>query len=98
MGCCGKSSLTRTPGPRSGFSSAPVSGVPLVTQFRCTGSSTIVAVGLVTGRMYRFPSSGMSVQVDPRDAPGLARLRNILPVRPLTRRPQNTHGGQGPRL
>ena len=88
MGCCGKNSLTRTLGSRPGFNSPTISGVPIITQFRCTGTSTIVAGGPVTGRMYRFPSSGVSVQVDPRDAPSLARVRNIQPVRPVTRRTQ----------
>ena len=87
MGCCGKSSLTRTLGHRTGFNSPTTSGIPVLLQFRCTSTSTVVAAGPVTGRIYRFPSSGISVQVDPRDAPSLARLRNIQPVRPVTRKP-----------
>jgi hypothetical protein len=83
MSCCGKSSAMNTRGVNSpAGESYPTSAyLPRVAHFRCTGPSTVVAVGPVTGRMYRFPSSGMTVQVDSRDAMSLSRLRHIEAVR-----------------
>lgn len=83
MSCCGKSITMNSRGVSSpAGSSRPTSSyLPRVAQFRCTGASTVVAVGPVTGRMYRFPSSGMTVQVDSRDAISLSRVRHIEAVR-----------------
>jgi len=84
MSCCGKSGMKRTLGVSSpvGAARPTPTYLPLVVHFRCTGSSTVVAVGPVTGRTYRFPSSGMTVQVDSRDANSLSRVRHIEAVRP----------------
>lgn len=83
MSCCGKSSTINTRGVNlpPGASRPTSTYLPRVAYFRCTGPSTVVAVGPVTGRMYRFPSSGMTVQVDSRDATSLSRLRHIEAVR-----------------
>jgi hypothetical protein len=83
MSCCGKNSTMNTRGvsPPAGASRPTSTYLPRVAQFRCTGPSTVVAVGPVTGRMYRFPSSGMSVQVDSRDAMSISRVRHIEAVR-----------------
>ena len=84
MSCCGKSSTISSRGVSSpaGASRPTATHVPRIVHFRCTGPSTVVAVGPVTGRMYRFPSSGMTVQVDSRDATSLSRVRHIEAVRP----------------
>jgi hypothetical protein len=50
--------------------------------FRCAGPSAITAVGAATGRIYRFPSSGLAVPVDSRDALSLSRVRRLQAVRP----------------
>jgi len=83
MSCCGKSSMTGTRGVSSSIGGPRPASTHLssVAHFRCTGPSTVVAVGPVTGRMYRFPSSGMTVQVDFRDAISLSRVRHIEAVR-----------------
>jgi hypothetical protein len=83
MSCCGKSSTMNTRGVSSpaGASRPTSTYLPRVAHFRCTGPSTVVAVGPVTGRMYRFPSSGMTVQVDSRDAMAISRVRHIEAVR-----------------
>jgi hypothetical protein len=84
MGCCGKSSTIRTAGVSSpvGASLTSSTYITPVAHFRCTGSSTVVVVGPVTGRMYRFPSSGATVQVDSRDALSFSRVRHLEAVRP----------------
>jgi hypothetical protein len=83
MSCCGKSSTTSNRGVSSAVGALrPTSTyMPRIAHFRCTGPSTVVAVGSVTGRMYRFPSSGLMVQVDSRDATSLSRVRHIEAVR-----------------
>jgi hypothetical protein len=83
MSCCGKSSTMNVRGVSSptGGSRPTSTHLSRVAHFRCIGPSTVVAVGPVTGRMYRFPSSGMTVQVDSRDAMSLSRVRHIEAVR-----------------
>ncbi len=83
MSCCGKGSTMNTRGVSSlaGLSRPASTYLPRVAHFRCTGTSTVVAVGPVTGRMYRFPSSGLTVQVDSRDAMAISRVRNVEAVR-----------------
>ena len=79
MSCCGKSTTTiseissRFAAPRAITNYSP----PLIAHFRCIGPSTVTAVGAATGRVYRFPSSGIAVQVDARDAASLVRVRQI---------------------
>jgi len=84
MSCCGKSS--RTPArPNSLRATASVrspSAAPLQAYFRCTGPSTITAVGGASGRIYRFPSSGLVVPIDRRDALSLSRVPHLQMVRP----------------
>jgi hypothetical protein len=83
MSCCGKSITARGRGVSLPDASRAATIYPsLVTHFRCTGHSTVVAVGPATGRTYRFPSSGLTVQVDSRDATSLSRVRNVEQVRP----------------
>jgi hypothetical protein len=83
MSCCGKSSTMNTRGvsPPAGALRPTSTYLPRVAHFHCTGPSTVVAVGPVTGRMYRFPSSGMTVQVDSRDAIAISRVRHVEAVR-----------------
>jgi hypothetical protein len=83
MSCCGKGSTMNTRGVSSpaGASRPAPTSLPRVAHFRCTGPSTVVAVGPVTGRMYRFPSSGMTVQVDSKDAMAISRVKHIEAVR-----------------
>jgi len=83
MSCCGKSTTTASPRAslRAGPSWPTNGGVPRTAYVRCTGRSTVVTVGPVSGKMYRFPSSGQIVEVDARDAMSLARVPHLQTVR-----------------
>jgi hypothetical protein len=85
MSCCGRSSGSAARGPNSFRGGSP--GVISVTSpqyayFRSTGQASITALGPVSGKTYRFPSSGGIVPVDARDAPSLARVPRLQAVRP----------------
>lgn len=98
MSCCGKSSTTRAAGIRSPASASyPISSyAPRIAHFRCTGNSTVTAVGAVSGRLYRFPASGLIVQVDARDAISLARVPRLAAVRPGNQKSQQPPRGDAP--
>lgn len=84
MSCCGKSSSTARR-PNSFRAAAFVAGstaAPLRAYFRCTGPSSITAIGAASGNTYRFPSSGRIVPVDIRDALSLSRVPHLQAVRP----------------
>jgi len=83
MSCCGRSSS----GARGRSSFGGNAGLlfntsPQRAYFRSAGPASITAVGPVSGRIYRFPSSGGIVPVDIRDAPSLARVPHLKAVRP----------------
>jgi hypothetical protein len=84
MSCCGKSS---SPGrrPNSFRTTAFLQSsntASLKAYFRCTGTSTITAIGPVSGKTYRFPSSGLIVPIDIRDAVSLSRIPHLQAARP----------------
>lgn len=84
MGCCGKSSSTARR-PNSFRSTSSIQGLntaPLKAYFRCTGPSAITAIGAASGKAYRFPSSGLAVAIDIRDAASLSRVPHLQAVRP----------------
>jgi hypothetical protein len=83
MSCCGKSTTAASPRAslRAGPSWPAAGGAPRTAYVRCIGRSTVVMVGPVSGKMYRFPSSGQIVEVDARDALSLARVPQLHTVR-----------------
>jgi hypothetical protein len=84
MSCCGKGSSPARR-PNSFHSTASTHGpntVPLKAYLRCTGPSTITAIGAASGKAYRFPSSGLVVPIDIRDAVSLSRVPHLQAVRP----------------
>ena len=83
MSCCGRtSSPARGRTSVSGSAGLASNTFPQTAYFRAAASSSIAAVGAVTGRIYRFPSSGGIVPVDVRDAASLGRVRHLQAVRP----------------
>lgn len=48
--------------------------------FRYTGYTSLTVRGPVTGRTYHFASAGAVLAVDPRDAPSLAAVPQLLPA------------------
>ena len=83
MSCCGKSSSTaaRPGNSRPTLHPSSVSGSPSA-YFRCTGPLTVTAKGGISGKLYRFPHSGLIVPVDSRDASSLSRVPHLQAVRP----------------
>jgi hypothetical protein len=84
MSCCGRSTTAGAArvSTRGAPSRLAASVVPLAAYFRCTGQSTVTVVGPVSGKMYRFPSSGQIVAVDARDTMSLSRVPYLQNVRP----------------
>jgi hypothetical protein len=78
MACCGDSTASRSGRPADNRSYGGSSGsTPLVAYFRNSGASGITAVGPVSGRLYRFPSSGQAVAVEARDAALISRVPHL---------------------
>ena len=48
--------------------------------FRYTGHTSLTVRGPVTGRTYHFASAGAVLAVDPRDAPSLTAVPQLLPA------------------
>jgi hypothetical protein len=46
-------------------------------RFRYEGRTRSTVAGPVSGRYYRFASTGATVEVDPRDAPWLEQLPDL---------------------
>ena len=83
MSCCGRTGSPARGRTSLGGSAGLASNTfPQTAYFRSAGSSSIAAVGPVSGRIYRFPSSGGIVPVDVRDAPSLGRVPHLQAVRP----------------
>lgn len=83
MACCGKNTTTVGSATRSSIGSSRPSSPSTSpnTYFRCVGATGITAIGPISRRMYRFPSSGLLVEVDPRDAASLLRVPSLQQVR-----------------
>lgn len=78
MSCCGKKrDLWRwesSPATRAG-----PSGSTLV-YFRYLGKRSLTVVGPATGRSYRFAATGATTAADPRDAPSIAAIPELIRV------------------
>ncbi len=84
MTCCGKSGSTagRPSNIRAGASLPAPNSSPLKAYFRCTGQSAVIAKGGNSGKLYRFPPSGLIVSVDAQDTSSLSRVPHLQAVRP----------------
>jgi hypothetical protein len=76
MACCGNAR-----GATSGPPTAPGrrAGEPVVLEYG--GTTPLTMFGRVTGVRYHFPGPGARLRVDARDAPALALVLGIEPVR-----------------
>ena len=65
MSCCGKQ--------RMQFFGSYSSGSPEPERhfFRYVGPTALTVAGPLSGKYYRFPAPGSTVEADPRDAPSL---------------------------
>lgn len=74
MSCCGERRTQLTGSNVSGGSA------PERHFFRYVGRTALTVAGPVSGKYYRFPAPGATVEVDPRDAPSLARTPRLREV------------------
>jgi hypothetical protein len=71
MSCCGQQ--------RAQMNGSNISGsrAPERHFFRYEGQTALTVAGPVSGKYYRFPASGATVEADPRDAPSLERVPQL---------------------
>lgn len=83
MGCCGKTRRTH-PVENNYSQTVPfVPPTPTFQNFVYVGNTGLTAIGLVTGRHYRFAGPGSVVEVDSRDAASMAGVPNVRWTRAL---------------
>ena len=70
MACCGKQ-RTQFVGSYSG------SPPPERHFFRYVGGTALTVAGPVSGKYYRFPAPGATVEADPQDAPSLEQVPQL---------------------
>jgi hypothetical protein len=76
---------TKTASPQakpkaSSSSIAKPAAPPVVASVRYTGPASVVTVGPVSGRQYRFSRTGATVQIDARDKAALMRIPHLRQV------------------
>lgn len=71
MSCCGKQ--------RTQFFGAFALGGPALERhfFRYVGRTALTVAGPVSGKYYRFPAPGATVEADPGDAPSLEQVPQL---------------------
>lgn len=69
MSCCGKQ--------RTQFTGSLGSPRPERHFFRYVGTTALTVAGPVSGKYYRFPAPGATVEADPRDAPSLEQVPQL---------------------
>lgn len=67
--CCGKG--------RSQVSGPTRNAPPARHFFRYVGGTALTVAGPVSGKYYRFPAPGATVEADERDAPSLERVPQL---------------------
>ena len=85
MPCCGQRRqqisrampIQRAPNPGLASSLNRPSAQPRTTAFQYLGKTAMTAVGLISGRYYRFSHPGAILEVDPRDRASLATIPNL---------------------
>lgn len=78
MGCCGKNRLVLPVESNNGSSHVTFTPPPVSFEhFEYVGKTGLTAIGLVTGRRYRFATPGARIEVDSRDAPSMAGVPNL---------------------
>ena len=82
MSCCGnkREFMAQSAPARHTWPPArphPQSAPPPTVVFQYTGRTTMVVIGPVSGRRYRFDTPGARVEVDPRDRRSLAAVPHL---------------------
>ena len=78
MSCCGKKrEAWRGESPMPARAPSRSTGV---AYFRYLGNKAITVQGPATGRIYRFWGSGATAAADPKDAPGMAAVPQLVHV------------------
>lgn len=86
MACCGqRRQQVSTPAvfvrpanaPAKAAADVPSLVEPPGVMFQYVGKTALTALGLVSGRQYRFGYPGAVLQVDSRDAASLSGVRNL---------------------
>jgi hypothetical protein len=86
MACCGQTRaqirthsfpVRKTENPANVPSVEPSSAQVKGSEFQYIGKTAMTALGLATGRQYRFAYSGAILQVDPRDRLSLSAIPNL---------------------
>lgn len=81
MSCCGKMREQARGGTPPADNSADAAETEQrAILFRCMGGG-VTAFGPITGRRYDFNGAGAMLAVDERDAPALAMLSQLEPIR-----------------
>lgn len=74
MSCCGQQRTQFTGSFSSGGST------PERHFFRYVGKTALTVAGPLSGKYYRFPAPGATVEADPRDAPSLEQVPQLRKV------------------
>ena len=79
MPCCGKNRVPDgwNQGGRGGRTPQPLV-MPSAIYFRNSGPSSITVWAPNSGRMYRFPSSGLAVAVDANDVASISSVPHLI--------------------
>jgi hypothetical protein len=89
MACCGQTRAQIRIQPSTARQTESPSSVTKVEQpsvqvqgykFEYIGNTALTALGLTTGRQYRFAHPGAILQVDPRDRASLSTIPNLRQV------------------
>ena len=83
MSCCGekRSKIYHNPYSHAGAGAGTMTGqsahFPEGSYFVYTGSTSLTAKGVITGKLYRFEHTGSTLEVDRRDASFLTGIPNL---------------------
>jgi hypothetical protein len=81
MSCCGNQRASFRRGPDVSSQSAIQYWNPGATDFQYSGNGQLTVTGPLTGTIYRFAGGAASVRVHASDAPSLAAVPGLRPVR-----------------
>jgi hypothetical protein len=83
MACCGKNRWRPTIETHEAPTVSYTPPAPIFQSFIYVGNTNLTAIGVATGRHYRFPGTGAIVAVDMRDAPSMAGVPNVRRFQPV---------------
>jgi len=86
MSCCGEKRSKIYPDPYShsgadtGANTGQAVQLPESSHFVYTGATALTAKGVITGTVYRFETTGSTLEIDRRDASFLTGIPNLRKV------------------